>query len=211
MQSANPLPVTFPLAVIRTQEPKPQRLYSLEAFLQREERGDTLNEYYNGIITKLPMARAPHNRIIMNMATALNNALDKAGKKYFVEGGQQMVYLPKLNVGLYPDVLVVCDTPQYFDTNEVLLMNPLVVVEVLSIGTRKYDRSDKFSKYKTLDSLQEYILIDPNRCAIETRFREEPKLWRDAEFEAMEGGLILRSVDCVLDMKAIYKNITFKK
>ena len=211
MQSANPLQVTYPLAVIRAQEPKPQRLYSLEEFLQREERGDTLNEYYNGIITKLPMARAPHNRIIMNMATALNNAFDKAGKNYFVEGGQQMVYLPKLNVGLYPDVLVVCDTPQYFDTNEVLLMNPLVVVEVLSIGTRKYDRSDKFSKYKTLDSLQEYILIDPNRCSIETRFREEPKLWRDAEFEDMEGGLILRSVDCVLDMKAIYKNITFKK
>ncbi|MEO0041381.1 MAG: hypothetical protein RL329_829, partial [Bacteroidota bacterium] len=86
MQSANPLPVTYPLAVVRTQEPKPQRLYSLEEFLQREERGDTLNEYYNGIITKLPMARAPHNRIIMNMATALNNAFDKAGKKYFVEG-----------------------------------------------------------------------------------------------------------------------------
>jgi Uma2 family endonuclease len=211
MQSANPLPVTFPLAVIRTQEPKPQRLYSLEEFLQREERGETLNEYFNGIITKLPMAKGDHNQIIMNMGTVLNNAFDKQGKNYYVRGGQQLVYLPKLNVSLYPDVLVVAETPQYFDTNDVLLINPLIIIEVLSIGTRKYDRSDKFSKYKTLDSLQEYILIDPNRCAIETRFREEPKLWRDAEFEDMEGGLILRSVDCVLDMKAIYKNIIFKK
>ncbi|MEN9610865.1 MAG: hypothetical protein RLZZ628_1679 [Bacteroidota bacterium] len=211
MQSANPLPVPFPLAVIRTQLPKPQRLYSLEEFLQREERGDTLNEYFNGIITKLPMAKGDHNQIIMNMGTVLNNMFDKQGKNYYVRGGQQLVYLPKLNVSLYPDVLVVAETPQYFDTNEVLLTNPLIIIEVLSRGTSKYDRGDKFTKYKTLDSIQEYVLIDPKRCFIETWFREGSRLWGDAEFEQMDGQLILRSVDCALDMKAIYKNVNFKK
>jgi Uma2 family endonuclease len=211
MQSGNPLPVTYPLAVVRPQVSKPQRLYTLGEFLQREERGDTLNEYFNGIITKLPMAKGDHNQIIMNVGTVLNNTFDKQGKNYYVRGGQQLVYLQKLNLSLYPDVLVIAETPQYFDTNEVLLTNPLIIIEVLSKGTGKYDRTDKFTKYKTLDSIQEYVLIDPKRCCVETWFREGAKLWSDAEFDNLEEPLILRSVDCVLDMKAVYKNVVFKK
>jgi Uma2 family endonuclease len=211
MQSANPLPVTFPLAVIRTQEPKPQRLYSLEEFLQREERGETLNEYFNGIITKLPMAKGFETQIAMNIATVLNNTFEQHGMNYLVQGGKQLVYLPKWNEAIYPNVAVIAEMPQYLDPNEVLLINPLIIIEVLSRGTRKYDRGDKFTKYKTLDSIQEYVLIDPKRCFIETWFREGSRLWGDAEFEQMDGQLILRSADCALDMKAIYKNVTFKK
>ena len=89
-------------------------------------------------------------------------------------GSQQVVYMPKLNLGLYPDVLTVAETPQYFDKNEVLLTNPLIIIELLSKGTGKYDRTLKFEHYKTLDSFQEYVIIDPNRCYITTHFREEP-------------------------------------
>lgn len=211
MHSANPLLVTYPLAVVKPQKPKPARLYTLGEYLQREERSETLNEYFNGIITKLTMAKGDHNQIIMNTGTVLNNTFDKQGKNYYVRGGQQSVYLPKLNECLYPDVLVIAETPQYFDTNEILLINPLIIIEVLSKGTGKYDRTDKFTKYKTLDSIQEYILIDPKRCCVETWFREGSRLWSDAEFDQMDSGLLLRSVGCLLDMKAIYKNVTFKK
>ncbi len=198
-----------PLAVLKPE--KEQRRYTLAEYLRREERAEELHEYYDGIITKLLMARGPHNRITMNTGTALNNAFDKAGKTYFVEGAQQIVYLPALNVGLYPDVLVISETPQYFDNNEVLLINPLIIVEVLSKGTGKYDRTNKFDKYKTLTSFKEYVLIDQNKCHIETRFREEPNLWRENIFNDISSTLYLKSVDTYISLAAIYKNIAFKK
>ena len=79
-----------PLAVLKpAREP---RLYTLAEFLRREERSQELHEYYNGIIIKLPMARGSHNKIIMNVGTALNNVIDANGKNYEVLGGQQAVY-----------------------------------------------------------------------------------------------------------------------
>ena len=200
---------TYPLAVLKPQ--KEPRRYTLAEYLRREENSDELHEYYNGIITKLPMARGLHNIIVGNITTALNIVFDSKNKDYIVMTGQQVVYLPELNVGLYPDILTITDTPQYFDNNEVLLINPLIIIEVLSKGTGKYDRTEKFEKYKTLDSFQEYVLIDQNKCYIKTHFKEEPNLWRDSFFTDRNGSLFLKSVNCEIPMSAIYKNIAFKK
>jgi Uma2 family endonuclease len=200
---------TFPLAVLKPQ--KEPRRYTLAEYLRREENSDELHEYYDGIITKLPMARGPHNIIVANMTTALNNAFTSKGKNYIVLGSQQVIYLPSLNRGLYPDVLVVAEAPLYFDKNEVLLINPLIIIEVLSKGTGKYDRAGKFEQYKTLDSFEEYVLIDQNQCYVKTHFREEPNLWRDAFFTDLNSSLFLKSINCEIPMSAIYKNISIKK
>lgn len=198
-----------PLAVLKPE--KELRRYTLAEYLHREERSDELHEYDNGIITKLPMARGPHNIIVANVTTALNNVFAAKGKNSIVLGSQQIVYLPALNRGLYPDVLVVAEAPQYFDNNEVLLINPLIIIEVLSKGTGKYDRTLKFEEYKTLESFNEHVIIDPNRSSVKTHFREEPNLWRDTFFKEPMGSVFLKSVNCEIPMSTIYKNITFKK
>ena len=201
--SSNPLVVLEPR--------KEPRRYTLAAYLRREERAQRLHEYYDGIITRLPLRNGIHNLMATNIGTALHNALNKKGLNHIVSGFKQVVYLPSLNVGLYPDVLVIGETPQYFDDNEVLLINPLIIIEVLSKSTAKYDKNAKFEKYKTLDSFREYVLIDQNRAYIKTHYREEPNLWRDSFFMESTGKLYLKSVDCEIDMAAIYKNSTFKK
>ena len=132
-------------------------------------------------------------------------------KDYFVMNSQQLVYLPELNFSLYPDVLVVCETPKYFDNNEVLLINPILIVEVLSKSTGKYDRTTKFDEYKTLDSFKEYVLIDQKKCHVETRFQEEPHLWREHTYTELTEKIMLKSVDCSIDMGMIYRKIEFKK
>ncbi len=197
-----------PLAVLKPE--KEPRLHTLAEYLRREERSQELHEYYDGIITKLPMARGPHNKIIMNVGTVLNNVIDANGKNYEVFGGQQAVYLPQLNFSLYPDVIVVTDTPLYFDQNEVLLINPILIIEVLSRSTGKYDRTTKFEEYKTLNSFKEYVLINQKTCHVETRFREEPNLWRDATTKDISSSIYLKSIDCTIDIQKIYKNITLK-
>ncbi len=207
--SSNTNIATFPLAVIKTLKEPPR--FTLGAYLQREENSRELHEYYNGIIIKLPMAKGPHNIIVANMTAELIIAFRANDKDYTVMGSQQLVYLPDLNFSLYPDVLTVAETPQYWDKNEVLLTNPLLIIEVLSRSTKKYDQNGKFDEYKTLPSFKEYVLISPDKCRVETRFREAPNLWRDTVYTNMSDSIELKSVGCTLDMSLIYKKITFKK
>ena len=198
-----------PLAILPVQ--KAQRVYSLAEYLRREENASELHEYYDGTITKLPMARGPHNEIVGNMTAALKNAIKVSPNTFRLFTGQQLVYLPTFNYGLYPDVLVVAEAPQYWDNNQVLLINPILIVEVLSKSTKKYDRTEKFAEYKTLSSFQEYLLIDPNKCSVESRFREEPNLWRDTFVTELSASIALKSIGCSLDLEDIYENIVFKK
>jgi Uma2 family endonuclease len=205
-------PIEMPLAVLESvqESPKLPRLYTLKEYLRREEDSKELHEYYDGIITKLPMARGPHNIISANMTAELTLAARTAkakNKKYTVMNGQQLVYLPTLNFGLYPDALVVSENPQYFDKNEVLLINPTLIVEVLSKSTKKYDRTDKFDEYRTLESFKEYVLIDQKRCHIEIRYRETPDTWRYTEVSDMQGSIFLKSLNCAISVADIYDNI----
>jgi Uma2 family endonuclease len=202
-------PSDMPLAVLSTPKEtyKEPRNYTLQEYLRREEDSKELHEYYNGIITKLPMARGPHNDITANITAALKYTLRQNEKTYYVRCGQQLVYLPKLNFGLYPDALVVSDTPQYFDKNEVLLINPILIVEVLSKSTKKYDRTEKFEEYRTLDSFQEYVLIDQKRCHIQIRYRETPDTWRYTDITDKASSIFLKSLGCSILVADIYENV----
>ncbi len=197
-----------PLAVLKPE--KEPRRYTLAEYLRREENATELHEYYDGIITKLPMARGPHNEIIMNVGIALKNAFKVNNKKYRLFGGQQKVYLPTLNYGVYPNVLVITDTPKYWDNNQVLMINPILIVEILSKGTKKYDRTGKFAEYKTLESFQEYVLIDQNKCSIETYFKEKQNVWQGTDYKDLMGSIYLKSLDCSIDIVDIYENIVLK-
>jgi Uma2 family endonuclease len=197
-----------PLAVLKPiKEP---RRYTLAEYLRKLDNSEELYEYYDGIITKLPMARSPHNTIIMNFGTALNIAIEASGKTYQVMGGQQAVYLPALNTSVFPDVIVVTEKPAHWDSNEVLLINPILIIEILSKSTSKYDRKEKFTKYKTLDSLREYVLVDQKVCHVESRYREEPNLWRDTIIKDVSSSIHLKSIGCTIDIQKIYKHIELK-
>ena len=198
---ANPLAVLKPSVV--------PRLFTLEAYMRQEERSSERHEYYDGTIVRVPMARGPHNIIAMNVGSALKYALKNQVKKYFLYSSNQKIYLPKLNFGLYPDAVAVCENPLYWDDNQVLLINPVLIVEVLSKSTGNYDRAEKFTEYKTLPSFQEYLLIEQNKCRVESRFREEPDLWRDTVEEDPSGSIFLRSVGCTLSLADIYDGIEF--
>ncbi len=167
------------------------------------------HEYYNGQIIQLPIARGTHNIIVANLITAIKMAAKPLPKRYQVFSSDQKVYLPSLNFGLYPDALVVCETPEYWDDNEVLLVNPILIVEVLSKSTKSYDRGDKFLEYKTLPSFMEYVLIEQNNCLGETFFREEPDLWRNTIVTDPVKTLSLQSLGCSIQMADIYEHISF--
>lgn len=198
-----------PLAVLPPEKKAP-RLYTLAEYLHREEHAKERHEYYDGIIKKLPMARGSHNLIITNLTFQLESFIFSQEKDYFVMNNSQLVYSKKLNITLYPDILVISEKPVYHDQNEVLLINPILIIEVLSRSTRVYDRKEKFNEYKTLESFKEYVLIDQNKCFIETRFKEKPNTWKETTYTDLKESVVLNSINLTIDVAKIYRRIELK-
>ncbi len=190
---------------------KTARFVTLREYILWEAKRDEKYEYHNGKIVKMAYARGPHNEITVNTSTALKNAIRTLEKKYRVFSSDQKIYLPEVNHGVYPDAVAVSETPQYWDDDTLLLANPLLIVEVLSKSTQKYDREGKFALYKTRPSFQEYVLIRQNACEVETRFKEEAGLWRETVVTDPNGSVFLKSLGCSILVSDIYENIEFPK
>ena len=188
---------------------KPTRKYTLEEYLRKEANSTHKHEFINGEIIKMPNARGPHNLIAMNIAVEMTNTTESLGKNYLFYGSDQKIYFPSLDEGVYADSLAVCEKPLYWDNDDLLLINPILVVEVLSKSTQKYDRSGKFDKYKTLESFKEYVMIRQNECYAEVWYRERPGLWHETIVTDIEGKLPLQSLGVEISMKRIYKNVSF--
>jgi Uma2 family endonuclease len=187
---------------------RPVRKYTLKEYLQKEAKSVDKHEFINGQIIKMPYAKGPHNIIAVNMMAQLVHELED--EDYFVFNSDQLVYFPSLDSGVYADALAVCEKPLYWDDNELLLINPVLVVEVLSKSTSKYDRTGKFEKYKTLESFREYVLIRQDECYAEVWFRESPGRWQETIVTDINQILPLQSVGVNLPMQKVYKRIEFK-
>jgi Uma2 family endonuclease len=186
-----------------------KKTYTLWEYLAREERAKGKHEFYNGIIIKMANAKFNHNLIAMNTGRALGNALKQANKKYIVLGDGQKIYIESENIALYPDALVIFEKPIFFENRQDMLVNPLVVVEVLSRSTGLYDRTMKFDLYQAIPSFKEYILIDSKKIKIETRFREAEDLWRMTTYNIDNQHITLKSLGIELAINDIYEYVEF--
>lgn len=188
---------------------KPVRKYTLEEYLRKEANSVHKHEFINGEIIKMPNARYNHNLIAMNIAVEMTNATENLEKEYHILGSDQKIYFPNLDEGVYADTLAICEKPLFWDDDDLLLINPILVVEVLSKSTQKYDKTGKFNKYKTLESFKEYVMIRQNECYAEVWYRERPGLWHETIVTDIEGKLPLQSLGVEISMKRIYKNVSF--
>lgn len=188
---------------------KPTRKYTLEEYLRKEANSTHKHEFINGEIIKMPNARYNHNLIAMNIAIDLSYQTENSDKNYQILGSDQKIYFPSLDEGVYADALAVCEKPLFWDNDDLLLINPILVVEVLSKSTQKYDRSGKFDKYKTLESFKEYVMIRQDICYAEVWYRERPGLWHETIVTNIDEKLPLQSLGVEVSMKRIYKNVSF--
>lgn len=186
---------------------EPTRKYSLEEYLRKEAKAKNKHEFINGQIIRMPYAKGPHNIISANFTIGLGIVIDTLPQKYIIFGSDQKVYFPSLNEGVYADALAVCEKPLYWDNEKLLLINPIVVVEVLSKSTSKYDRTGKFDKYKTLDSFKEYVLIRQDMHYVETWHQIEKGVWRETITTDLAAKVHLASIGIDVSMERIYRNV----
>lgn len=182
--------------------------YSIDEYLEIEFRQQERFEYYNGKLLPMPGGSIAHNRICRNILSALDQALFEQND-YEVFGSDQKVYLTHFNFYLYPDAIVVTTTPEVVDNDTQAITNPVLIVEVASPSTAKYDRGDKFADYKSISTFQEYVLVRQDRPEVNLFFREEPDLWRSTDVEGLDNSVLFRSIDVKLSLERIYRKVEF--
>ena len=164
------------------------------------------SEYMNGEIIAMSGASFAHNLITYNISGELRNRLKSSGCLAFAN--EMRVSIPSVKSYFYPDVGVVCEEPRFEDDVFDILLNPIVVVEVLSPSTEAYDRGDKFAHYRQLQSLQEYVLVSQDKVRVDHYARHETQ-WILTDFQALDQHLSLTSIQCELPLQEIYENVPF--
>lgn len=179
-----------------------------EEYLAYERRAEYKNEYIDGQIYAMTGASRRHNLIVGNIFSELKQKL--RGRPCETYMSDMRVRIPSTNIYTYPDVAVACDEPRFEDVEVDTLLNPLLLVEVLSKSTERYDRRVKFNYYRTLESLTEYLLVSQDECHVAQHVRQPDGRWLLTDIRGRESQVELASVECTLALNEIYDRVSFE-
>lgn len=176
-------------------------------YLAMEEQAETRSEYHQGRVVAMAGASIPHNRIVSNLSFALANAIGDNPCEVFSQ--DLRVWLKRDNRYVYPDIIVVCGELELVEGRDDMITNPKVIIEVLSESTEQIDRSEKFRAYWTLDSFQEYVLVDQYKMRVEYFKRVDETVWELRVLTKPEQILVLPSLGVEIPLSQIYRRVTF--
>jgi Uma2 family endonuclease len=178
-----------------------------DEYLAAERVSESRSEYLDGVVCPMTGATANHTKIIANLTRELSNQLlTRPCDVYPID---LKVRLPDSRKFFYPDLSVVCDEPRFQDKRRDIILNPVLVIEVLSKSTEAFDRGAKFQAYQTLDSLKEYVLVAQDKPCVEQFVRQSDGKWTYTSVAGSESSLSLPSVECTLSLSAVYNKVEF--
>ena len=176
---------------------------SVGDYQQLEEETQQKYEYHDGEVFAMAGADPKHNVISGNVIVVLSQAL--RNKHCHVFTSDQKIYIDSANRFLYPDAAITCGAVERSAKDTKAITNPLLVVEVLSDSTESYDRGDTFALYSQLPSLQEYVLVQQHRPAVQVHYRStNTNVWQITWMEGLEASVLLQSVDVDLPLAELY-------
>jgi Uma2 family endonuclease len=176
-----------------------------EEYLEIERKADFKSEYFQGEMFAMAGATASHNLVSTNVSRELSQQLRKRSCLTF--SNDMRVRVSPGGLYTYPDVIVVCGDPQYLDDRKDNLVNPTVIVEVLSESTERYDRGRKFEHYRGIESLREYLLISTDRISAELFTRQADGRWVLTAANRAADVIELASIDCRLALADVYEKV----
>ncbi len=181
---------------------------SPDEYLAMEETASYKSEYYRGEIFAMAGASFNHIQIVSNVSSDLSRALRNTN--CYAMMNELRVWVKTKDLFVYPDVTVVCGKPVFYENRNDTIINPLVIVEVLSDSTKNYDRGEKFEFYRAIPTFQEYILIDQYRVHVEHFFIDAEKKWGLLEFNKLSDVLKLTKIDFQISIQDIYHRVEFE-
>ena len=185
-----------------------RRLYTVEEYLDLEDRADERNEYRDGEILNMPGGTFAHERVINNVSFRLNERL--TGTPCLVLGSNMKVRTDRTGF-LYADLTATCDAPVFDPPDRQLaLVNPQVIIEVLSPSTESADRGVKFNRYRAIPSLRDYILLHQDRPLAELFYRQPDGIWAiGGHVEGLDATLSVQSLAIEVPLSQVYADVTF--
>ncbi len=178
-------------------------------YLALERSAEIKGEYFDGEIFAMAGASRAHNLIVGNLIRELGNQLRKGPCEVYPSDMRVKVDLTGLYT--YPDVVVVCDEPRFEDEHGDTLLNPTLLIEVLSESTEKYDRGKKSSHYRRLPSLKEYLLVSQEEPHLEHYARQDDDHWLLTEATGEEARIELPALQATIALAEVYARVTFEK
>ena len=184
-----------------------EKTYTVDEYLELEVVSDIRNEYRNGEIIPMTGGTPNHNDISGNLYLLLKPLLKAKGFRVF--HADQRLWIPTVKIHTYPDVMVAPKPLEMQDGRKDTITNPCFIAEVLSKSTQNYDRSEKFAAYRTIDTFQEYLLIDQYCVHVEHHVKTAVNQWLFSEYDDPTVTIALKSADLQISIADLYDNIDF--
>jgi Uma2 family endonuclease len=185
----------------------PKTFLTPEQYLEIERKAEFKSEYFQGEMFAMGGAREGHNLIVFNLAAELGQQLRRRPCRAYVN--EMRLCVNATGMYTYPDAVVVCGEPQFLDETRDTLLNPTLVVEVLSPSTEFYDRVRKFENYRSVESVSEYLLVSSERVSAELYTRQPDGRWLLTTASRMEDSIDLQSVGAHLAFADLYEKVDF--
>jgi Uma2 family endonuclease len=186
----------------------PEHTWTVEEYLAFERSDPQRHEYLSGKIYAMAGASANHNLIAGNVFASLHAQLRKHPCTAYPS--DMRLKVSRSGLYTYPDISVLCGDPQFEDNRHDTLLNPTVIIEVLSPSTEMYDRGKKFQHYRSLASLQEYLLIAQDSCRVEHYRRQASDQWLLSDVSGADASISLVSIECTLLVADLYEKVVFE-
>lgn len=184
---------------------QPKTYLTTEEYLARERQAEYKSEYYAGEVYAMVGASRKHNLIATNIVTALGQQLKKKPCELYTS--DMRVRVPATGLYTYPDVVVACGEPKFEDEHVDTLLNPTLIVEILSTSTASYDRIKKFGYYRTVESLSEYLLVAQDEYKLEQYVKQADGRWLLSDISSREAIVELSSIQCSLALDDVYDKV----
>ncbi|MEO6391100.1 MAG: Uma2 family endonuclease [Pyrinomonadaceae bacterium] len=185
----------------------PKTFLTEEEYLAFERQSEFKHEFFNGEVFAMTGVRRAHARIATNLSTSLDNQLRDATCNVY--SGDLRVKVPSTGLYTYPDLIVTCGEEKFADDEFDTLLNPIVLIEILSSSTEAYDRGRKFENYQAIESFREYVLVSQTARRIEHYLRESGSEWHYREIREAGSKIRLPTIECELNLDEVYAKVVF--
>jgi Uma2 family endonuclease len=184
-----------------------KRRYTIEEYLEMEKASTVKHEYFQGEVVAMSGATFNHNLIFSNVFGPLFFKLK--GSKCIPFGSDMRMNTPENTLFTYPDISIYCNEIKHLSEDESTILQPTVIIEILSPSTKNYDKGKKFNLYKDIPSLKEYVMIDSSSVLIEAYYINDEQHWALNKHEDISDTLNLVSMGFGVALTDIYNHVSF--
>ncbi len=181
---------------------------SIEDYFRAEEKSIYKHEYHNGVIKKMAGGQLPHNRLAQKAANIIDSFVESNELKFIVSNSDTKIRIEQYNKFVYPDAVVICEKPEFYQNRKDTITNPLLIVEVLSDSTKNYDRTLKYEYYRTIPSFKEYVLVHQDNKHVSVYTKQTDNTWIVRDYDGDGATAILYAIqECPLPLKRLYRGL----